>query len=39
MNNAGLTVTSTLTDTEMVLSNNGEQIEREFVILTAKKLA
>jgi ubiquinone/menaquinone biosynthesis C-methylase UbiE len=39
INNAGLTVTSTLTDTEMVLSNNGEQIEREFVILIAKKLA
>lgn len=36
---AGLTVVSANTDTEMVMSNSGEQIEREFVILTAKKLA
>jgi ubiquinone/menaquinone biosynthesis C-methylase UbiE len=36
---AGLTVTSAVTDTEMVMSNSGEQIEREFVVLTAKKSA
>jgi ubiquinone/menaquinone biosynthesis C-methylase UbiE len=39
MTTAGFTVTSAVTDTEMVLSNSGEQIEREFVVLTAKKLA
>lgn len=39
MTTAGLTVTSAVTDTEMVMSNSGEQIEREFVVLTAKKSA
>jgi ubiquinone/menaquinone biosynthesis C-methylase UbiE len=39
MATAGLTVTSAITDTEMVMSNSGEQIEREFVVFTAKKSA
>ncbi len=39
MQGAGLTVTAAVTDTEMVMSNSGEQIEREFVVLTAKKLS
>ena len=34
---AGLVVTEAITDTEMVMSNTGSKIEREFVILTAKK--
>lgn len=38
MTTAGFTVTNATTDTEMVINNSGEQIEREFVILTAKKL-
>ncbi|PZR21352.1 MAG: class I SAM-dependent methyltransferase [Flavobacterium psychrophilum] len=37
MEDAGLSVIAANTDTEMVMSNSGEQIEREFVILTAKK--
>jgi len=37
MQNSGLTVTSTVTETEMVTSNSGEQIEREFVVMTAEK--
>lgn len=37
MQAAGLTVTAAITDTEMVTSNSGEKIEREFVVLTAKK--
>lgn len=37
MKSAGLTTVTAITDTEMVMSNSGEQIEREFVILTAKK--
>ena len=37
MEASGLTVATAITDTEMVLSNSGEQIEREFVVLTAKK--
>lgn len=39
MNATGLTVIASDINTEMVLSNSGEQIEREFVILTAKKLS
>lgn len=39
METAGMTITSAITDTEMVMSNSGEQIEREFVVLTAKKPA
>ncbi|MHA3787161.1 class I SAM-dependent methyltransferase [Flavobacterium hauense] len=39
MNATGLTVIAADINTEMVMSNSGEQIEREFVILTAKKLA
>lgn len=34
---AGLVVTEAITATEMVLSNTGNEIEREFVLLTAKK--
>lgn len=37
MEDAGLSVIAANTATEMVMSNSGEQIEREFVILTAKK--
>jgi len=37
MQNTGLTIISAVTDTEMVRSNSGEKIEREFVVLTAKK--
>lgn len=37
MESAGLNVIYANTDTEMVMSNSGEQIEREYVILTAKK--
>ena len=37
MKSAGLTAVNAITDTEMVMSNSVEQIEREFVILTAKK--
>lgn len=35
---SGLAVLSTITEKEFVTSNSGEQIEREFVILSAKKL-
>ena len=38
LNNAGFEMLSAITDTELVLSNSGEQIEREFAIVTAKKL-
>jgi ubiquinone/menaquinone biosynthesis C-methylase UbiE len=34
LQNAGLTITNTLLNTEFVTSNSGEQIEREFVIIT-----
>jgi ubiquinone/menaquinone biosynthesis C-methylase UbiE len=34
----GLTVTSAVTATEIVMSNSGNEIEREFVIMTAEKL-
>lgn len=37
MNKAGLTVVAATTNTEMVMSTNAEQIEREIVVLTAKK--
>lgn len=35
---AGLEVQNVLAETEMVMSNSGEQIEREFVVMTAKKI-
>lgn len=34
---AGLTDVNAVTNTELVTSNSGEKIEREFVVLTAKK--
>ncbi|ALM48112.1 hypothetical protein AMR72_03895 [Flavobacterium psychrophilum] len=37
LENAGFIVEAAVTDTEFVTSNSGEKIEREFVILTAKK--
>jgi ubiquinone/menaquinone biosynthesis C-methylase UbiE len=37
METAGLTVTSSMTEKEFVTGNSGQQIEREFVIFTAKK--
>lgn len=37
LENAGFIVEAAVTDTEFVTSNIGEKIEREFVILTAKK--
>lgn len=39
METSGLIVVSAITDTEMVMGNNGQEIEREFVVLTAKKIA
>lgn len=35
---AGFININTITDTEFVTSNSGEKIEREFVVITAKKL-
>jgi len=37
MENSGLTITSATTETEMIISNSGNQIEREFVVVTAEK--
>lgn len=37
LESAGLTDINTVTATEFVTSNSGEKIEREFVVLTAKK--
>ncbi|TRW27460.1 class I SAM-dependent methyltransferase [Flavobacterium zepuense] len=38
LSSAGFTITNTILDTEFVTSNSGEQIEREFVIITATRL-
>ena len=38
LKNAGLQIVSEVLETEFVTSNSGMQIEREFVIVTAKKL-
>lgn len=38
LESSGLSVLSAVTEKEFVTSNSGEQIEREFVILSAKKL-
>jgi hypothetical protein len=38
LQNAGMAITSTKTDKEFVTSNNGEQIEREILIIAAVKI-
>ena len=38
LESAGLKITNEITETEYITGNNGEKIERDFVIACAKKL-